>query len=271
MYYYVMPRRRTPPGTPAIERIRQWSHVEGDCVIWEGRLAQGRQPVISIEQRPVSVLRLIWEDSHGQIAKGRKVKRTCSNVACVAIAHMYVRGYETSWFCGGCDRRLPIDAFDVRKDRGVRWSRCRECRAQFAADWASENAARRTDQYRARRAADVEGHLRRGRIAAARWRQEHPEEARASLAASRQRHPETSASRSVLQNATREDLAYAFVVRRDPCCYCGCQGGTVDHIVARAQGGTDHWTNLTGACISCNSSKKTRGLLLWLSVRGEVV
>lgn len=39
------------------------------------------------------------------------------------------------------------------------------------------------------------------------------------------------------------------------CRYCGEPGGTVDHIIPRAQGGTDSVRSLTAACASCNTRK----------------
>jgi len=44
------------------------------------------------------------------------------------------------------------------------------------------------------------------------------------------------------------------------CCYCGCRfdssvGLSLDHVVARENGGDNAATNLITACISCNSRK----------------
>lgn len=61
-----------------------------------------------------------------------------------------------------------------------------------------------------------------------------------------------------LDAETRE---YIKVLLLDLCSYCGGPGGTIDHIVPVAKGGTNHWTNLTAACKSCNSSKHDRDML----------
>lgn len=66
-----------------------------------------------------------------------------------------------------------------------------------------------------------------------------------------------------------EAVRYAEIVRRDPCSYCGEPSETVDHIVALGVGGSNDWTNLTGACTSCNSSKRAQGLLWFLLRRAE--
>lgn len=59
---------------------------------------------------------------------------------------------------------------------------------------------------------------------------------------------------------------YLNVLRADPCAYCPARAsGTVDHIVARARGGTSALSNLTGACERCNGVEKgDESLLLFL-------
>lgn len=65
------------------------------------------------------------------------------------------------------------------------------------------------------------------------------------------------------------------LLRLDPCAYCGREGGTVDHIEPRTplidyrgiSGSPHSWTNLTGACDRCNSSKGHKNLLLWFRSR----
>lgn len=42
---------------------------------------------------------------------------------------------------------------------------------------------------------------------------------------------------------------------------------TVDHVVSRADGGTDERDNLVAACYSCNSSKREQPLLVFLARR----
>lgn len=73
-----------------------------------------------------------------------------------------------------------------------------------------------------------------------------------------------------LVRASRERQAPAWnrVLQADPCSYCGKEGGTVDHIVPRARGGTNSWTNRTGACPRCNNSKSATSLLFHLLARG---
>lgn len=56
------------------------------------------------------------------------------------------------------------------------------------------------------------------------------------------------------------------VIKGDGCCaYCGDtllknHLGTVDHIVPRSRGGSDHPENLLPCCKSCNTQKKDRGV-----------
>jgi 5-methylcytosine-specific restriction endonuclease McrA len=67
---------------------------------------------------------------------------------------------------------------------------------------------------------------------------------------------------------------YIEAIKRDPCVWCTRKGGTRDHIVPRASGGSDAWWNIAGACPKCNSKRQHTPLLLWmlrLHTREEVV
>ncbi|MFD1505268.1 HNH endonuclease [Georgenia yuyongxinii] len=50
------------------------------------------------------------------------------------------------------------------------------------------------------------------------------------------------------------------ILQRDgyTCAYCGREADTVDHIVAKANGGTDDESNLIAACRTCNGYKQDR-------------
>ena len=62
---------------------------------------------------------------------------------------------------------------------------------------------------------------------------------------------------------------YMVAIKKDPCCYCGKAGGTIDHIVPRSRLKGSTWENKSGACKKCNSSKSNQGLLLYLVRRGR--
>lgn len=62
----------------------------------------------------------------------------------------------------------------------------------------------------------------------------------------------------------KESRQYAHAIVSDPCAYCGGEGGALDHIVARKNGGLDHWSNFTAVCHSCNSRKRTKSMLLFM-------
>lgn len=66
--------------------------------------------------------------------------------------------------------------------------------------------------------------------------------------------------------AAVEGRQWLKVLALDPCAYCGAPapGGTVDHVDPLVDGGVDGPENLTGACLSCNSSKCSTPLLPFL-------
>lgn len=71
--------------------------------------------------------------------------------------------------------------------------------------------------------------------------------------------------RKVGKNKTSRD--YAEILLRDPCSYCGQISDSIDHIDPVSRGGDNLFTNLTGACLSCNQTKSSRTLLYFLAVR----
>jgi 5-methylcytosine-specific restriction endonuclease McrA len=86
----------------------------------------------------------------------------------------------------------------------------------------------------------------------------------------RRNHPERVRHNNYLRKArmtwARDEAAIAFakVLRRDPCSYCGKPGGTIDHIVPIAHGGIHEVDNLAAACLQCNTSKATQSALYFL-------
>ena len=54
------------------------------------------------------------------------------------------------------------------------------------------------------------------------------------------------------------------VLRRDPCSYCGGNGGEIDHVVPLKNGGTHTIGNLVGACRPCNARKRIRSALAFI-------
>lgn len=54
--------------------------------------------------------------------------------------------------------------------------------------------------------------------------------------------------------------ARAEAIRREPICYICKQkpSSTVDHVVPKAEGGTDHPSNLRGCCSDCQQAKASR-------------
>lgn len=68
------------------------------------------------------------------------------------------------------------------------------------------------------------------------------------------------------------DAGYRRAMRADPCCICGGPSEGLDHIVPKADGGPDDWTNRSGICRTCNSHKGRLPLLealTWVPVATE--
>ena len=71
-------------------------------------------------------------------------------------------------------------------------------------------------------------------------------------------------------NQREWDMVRTALLEQDDwkCSYCGCElkwkSSSIDHLIPRAQGGSDHFVNLGICCGSCNSRKNARCVLEWL-------
>lgn len=59
---------------------------------------------------------------------------------------------------------------------------------------------------------------------------------------------------------TAETLEWIKSLAGSECTYCGKPAQTIDHVLARAKGGSNDRDNLTPACHSCNKRKSTIGV-----------
>lgn len=75
----------------------------------------------------------------------------------------------------------------------------------------------------------------------------------------------TRAVKKPRQPRENERKVFVALLRGDPCCYCSAPTEHIDHIVPRAVGGDNDWTNLTASCARCNSAKKDKPLLVFLA------
>lgn len=98
---------------------------------------------------------------------------------------------------------------------------------------------------------------RRAYAATSRWRKENAEHVSAYKRAT-YRRGETS------DGETRQ---YVDAILGDPCVYCGGRADSIDHIQPVSKGGRNHWSNIAPACRSCNSGKKDRDLLTYMTRR----
>ena len=147
----------------------------------------------------------------------------------------------------GRQKRHRRDHPEVQRVRGQRQSR-EELNAK-------KRAKRRTPEERAKNRAYRQANRDQRAAYQRRWRQANLEYARA-------KGREAQRRRKLDYNA--ESIEYADIVEADPCVYCGGASETLEHIECLAGGGTNHWTNLAGACLGCNSSKNDKPLVQYL-------
>lgn len=187
--------------------------------------------------------------------------------------------------CCRCGEEKPRAEFysDKRRIDGLR-SHCKVCHNAESLAWARANPEKHRASHqvwlskpgnRERLREMGRDWAKRNPDAMARWRAANPERAREKARRDgRNRSPELvrrwnryNHDRRRGAKPTREALAYAEILRGDPCAYCGDRAGTVDHIVAAARGGDGEWHNFTAACQHCNGGKSAKPLLTYLLER----
>lgn len=73
--------------------------------------------------------------------------------------------------------------------------------------------------------------------------------------------------RAKLRKAPPDLYDYERILVNDPCVYCGRPMQNYDHIAPLVSGGLHDWTNLASTCESCNKSKGSKTLLVFMLTR----
>lgn len=149
---------------------------------------------------------------------------------------------------------------EFRRLARERWRRYRERHAETRAasyrNWASENRAR----VRARNRAWADRHREKTRAKARTWRLRNREKAkdlsRVSKAKRRARILEAPGTTS------RRQLKHRWDYYGGRCWICGENANSIDHVIPLSKGGSNWPSNLRPACLTCNSRKGARELLV---------
>ncbi len=191
----------------------------------------------------------------------------------------HVSAYNREYSRQNRDRRRAIDRRYKDRHRDELAAKQRDYIArQDPAELATTKRAeyeRNKATYRAynkrQYAADPEGEKAKVRA----WREANPgwlEDYRPRHAELRRAARRRDPTKTRLENHRRRheaplDPDYARLLLGDPCSYCGGPCEQIDHIVPVAAGGEGGAGNMTAACRSCNSAKRDKPLLTFLSSR----
>lgn len=79
---------------PLAEMVARHVVVCGDCLVWTGRrhMGYGTLPWRGRPADQIMVARLLWQERHGPVPEGRRLRNACGNRACVRTDHWEVRG-----------------------------------------------------------------------------------------------------------------------------------------------------------------------------------
>lgn len=182
-------------------------------------------------------------------AKLRNLKWQQKNPEKVAALKAEWNAKRGDYRARNLERELAREA--ARRKNPEHQAKQREARAR----WADENRAHVEEYRRARYARERDEAIE----AATAWAKANPEKHRLSRMAYKNR------KRGARMAPIDKD--YAAVLAHDPCSYCGADAGEVDHIDPLYATPDSSWLNLTSACRSCNASKNTKPLLVFLAQR----
>lgn len=159
--------------------------------------------------------------------------------------------------CSTCFRKT--DEWKARKAQYDRekYEAKRAEKIEAAKRWHELNAEKKAAYDRARRqalAAEIQKAKRD-------YYKSHRGQIAATQSKNRARRMGCSGSHTA-DEADRLRLEYAGL-----CAYCQNPAATLDHVVPLEAGGSDNIDNLVPACWSCNSSKKSTPLIVWLARR----
>jgi len=173
-----------------------------------------------------------------------------------------LRGVKFYTRASGADRQPCSECMKVGRNANQKTYRARhpDRVKESLAEWHAKHPTYERDRAKRRYASDP---VYRERIADARrkHRLEHPEYYRAASKLRRARMV------GVECTFTLTEAGELFEEYAGLCAYCQAPATTLDHVVPISQGGAHSKANLVPACKSCNSSKHTRPLLVWLATR----
>lgn len=168
--------------------------------------------------------------------------------------------YMSTRICSKCgvEKNLTLKYFRFYKSKNIFLGHCRSCGNARVRELRLNNIEqeRLKDRLRCkRRYMSNPDSLERKKNKNKEWRNNNPEKVQ-----------EYSERRKRSQRANRiiQNEEWCEVLIKDPCFYCGKLSETIDHLIPLSLGGTDSVINLTGACKSCNSSKKDKTFIEFL-------
>jgi len=148
----------------------------------------------------------------------------------------------------------------------------KERRKTNQAEWYKKNRERENARNAAWRKANPERH----RDTAVQYYWKNKERRKAYAAAYNKANPDkanSSAMRRYVRKLgapgdhTTDQWLSLLTSYHGKCVYCGAKATARDHITPLADGGSNDIENIVPACKSCNSSKRTRPLLVWMLIK----
>ena len=187
------------------------------------------------------------------------------------LGHPCKRGHDGTRYAGN---RVCVECSALQT---AKWHKANRGRARaIKVEWRKANPLRGRAYIAAWQAANSE----RVRANKAAWAKANPEKVRGAGAAWVKANPSACVATNARRNAIKRNALGRGVSAAEwknciaeslgICAYCNERRHlTMDHIEPLARGGEQDIDNIAAACKSCNSSKGTKSLVVWLASRAQ--
>lgn len=198
--------------------------------------------------------------------------------------------------CSQCKETKDVSCFSVSKKRAKpTWApkvsaKCKECAARITKEWREKNPERANAAIADWRSRNMERYLSKTVPAAKKYKAENKERLDIARLARYQenkrlgrlpkkkemtrRQLDVHAERQRVRRFNKRSVGRVSMAEwldiKDSylgmCIYCGTKENlTMEHIEPLSRGGLNVYNNVAPACMTCNSSKKAKPLVVWLA------
>lgn len=101
------------------QRLFNKSHEENGCIVWDGALRDG-YGLVSYKNKIITVHRLRWILTYGEIPDGQQVLHKCDNRKCFKIEHLFLGTQADNLNDAVSKGHLNLSECGVKRSKGAK-------------------------------------------------------------------------------------------------------------------------------------------------------